>query len=85
MFEALGWSGHKALYNEGAFVVPPRELPKSLKRGPLGGCLGIIIPYNGICFCEFVLRVQSFVADVRRRVVGIDHALIPACVCLYFG
>ncbi len=46
-----------ALLNEDANVVPPRELPKLLKRGPLRGCLGAFIPLGGIQVCEIILGV----------------------------
>ncbi len=80
MFKALGLSDRKALFNEGAVVAPPRELPESFKRGPLGGYLRIYDPCGGIPVCEFILRVQRVVFVLRRRAVAIYHALVPVCV-----
>ncbi len=77
---AMGWSGHKALFDEGASVAPPRELSESLKRGLLGACPRTCIPCGGIRVREFILRVQSFVSVLRRIAVAIDHALVPVCV-----
>ncbi len=74
-----------ALFNESASVVPARELPESLKRGPLGGCLGTCFPWGGIHICEFILRVQSFEIVFRRLSIAIDHALVTVCMLLYFG
>ncbi len=85
MVEALGWSGRNALFNEGASIVPPRELPESLKRGPLGGCLRICGPCGGILVCEFILQFQSFISVLWCRGVAIDHALVPVFVYMYFG
>ncbi len=86
VFKALGCSGRKAMFNESACVAPSRELPnESLKRGPLGACLGMCIHCGSIYVCEFILRVQSFISVVQCRAILVDHALIPVCVYLYFG
>ncbi len=69
-----------ALCNESAIVAAPRELPKPLKRGPLGGCLGICFLCDGTDKCVFILRVHSFAAGVRLYGVVIDHAVVSCWV-----
>ncbi len=76
MFQSLGWTSRMALCTEGAIVARPRELPKPLKRGPLGGCLRISIPRDGIGYCVCILPTQSFSVGVWLYGVEIDHGVI---------
>ncbi len=82
MFSRLwdGRVGRMALYDEGASIAPPRELPESLKRGPLGGCLRISIPCGGINDRAFILCVHSFALGVRLYGVVIDHDVVSCWV-----